>query len=167
MRQVGRVGGRGLRASVPVWPERTTGAPARRARPRPGGHGRDGGWRSLRARACVPAVSREQPVKALIGRVGRRGRVPSDHDAFDLVERDRVRRPVVQLRRPRRRVAGNLLRVLERTPVRQIRRDARRPDVWQHVDAGRPAAAARRLIIASTTRRVSDRPLRRPDRSTL
>ena len=30
-------------------------------------------------------------------------------------------------------------------------------NVWQHVDAGRPAAAARRLIIASTTRRVSDR----------
>ena len=40
-------------------------------------------------------------------------------------------------------------------------------NVWQHVDAGRPAAAARRLIIASTTRRVSDRPLRRRDRSTL
>ena len=41
-------------------------------------------------------------------------------------------------------------------------------NVCQHVDAGRPAAAARRLIIDSTTRRVSDRPLRqRPDRSTL
>ena len=39
-------------------------------------------------------------------------------------------------------------------------------NVWQQVDVGRPAAAARRLIIASTTRRVSDRPLRRPDRST-
>ena len=47
-----------------------------------------------------------------------RGRIPSDHDAFDLVERDRVRRPVVQLRRPGRRMAGNLLRVLKRPPVR-------------------------------------------------
>ena len=34
-------------------------------------------------------------------------------------------------------------------------------NVWQHVDAGTPAAAARRLIIDSTTRRVSDRPLSR------
>ena len=51
----------------------------------------------------------------------------SDHDAFDLVERDRVRRPVVELRRLRRRVAGNPLRVLERPPVGQVRRDARRP----------------------------------------
>ena len=54
------------------------------------------------------------------GRATRAGpvRLPSDHDAFDLVERDRVRRPVVQLRRPGRRMAGNLLGVLERTPVR-------------------------------------------------
>ena len=50
-----------------------------------------------------------------------------DHDAFDLVERDRVRRPVVELRRLRRRVPGDPLRVLERPPVRQVRRDARRP----------------------------------------
>ena len=60
----GWVGGRVLRASVPVWPESTTGAPARRARPRLGGHGRDGGWRSLRARACPggePAGRRQEP----------------------------------------------------------------------------------------------------------
>ena len=50
-------------------------------------------------------------------------RSPLNHDAFDLVERDRVRRPVVQLRRLRRRVAGDPLRVLERPAVRQIRRD--------------------------------------------
>ena len=37
-------------------------------------------------------------------------------------------RPVVQLRRPGRRVAGNLLRVLQRPTVRQIRRDARRTE---------------------------------------
>ena len=36
-----------------------------------------------------------------------------DHDAFDLVERDRVGRPVVQLRRLRRRLAGDPLGVLE------------------------------------------------------
>ena len=49
------------------------------------------------------------------------GRLPDvalDHDALDLVERDRVRRPVVQLRRLRRRVPGDPLRVLERPPVR-------------------------------------------------
>ena len=35
-------------------------------------------------------------------------------------------------------------------------------NVWQHVDAGSPAADARRLIIASTGRRTSGRPLSRP-----
>ena len=92
---------------------------------------------------------------------------PSDHDAFDLVERDRVRRPVVQLRRPGRRMAGNLLRVLERSPFDRYAVMPVARNVWQHVDASNPAPAARRLIIDSTTRRVSDRPLRRPDRSTL
>ena len=37
-----------------------------------------------------------------------------DHDAFDFVERDRVRRPVVELRRLRRRMPGDPLGVLER-----------------------------------------------------
>ena len=40
-------------------------------------------------------------------------------------------------------------------------------NVWQHVDAGSPAATTRRLIIASTTRRPSGRPLNPPARSTL
>ena len=41
-------------------------------------------------------------------------------------------------------------------------------NVWQHVEAGSPAAAARRLIIASTTRRVNGRPVSlSPARSTL
>ena len=63
---------------------------------------------------------------------------------------------------------GDLLGVLEGPPVRQIRRDPRRPDVWQQVEGGRPAAAARRLIMARTTRRVSGRPLSlSPARSTL
>ena len=35
-------------------------------------------------------------------------------------------------------------------------------NVWQHVVAGSPAATARRLIIASTARRPSGRPLRPP-----
>ena len=51
-----------------------------------------------------------------------------DHDALDLVDRDRVRRPVVELRRLRRRVARDLLRVLQGSSVRQIRRDPRRPE---------------------------------------
>ena len=41
----------------------------------------------------------------------------SDHDAFDLVDGHRVRRPVVELRRLRRRVPGDLLSVLEGPPV--------------------------------------------------
>lgn len=40
-------------------------------------------------------------------------------------------------------------------------------NVWQHVDAGSPAAGARRLIIVSTGRGRSSRPLSRPARSTL
>ena len=42
--------------------------------------------------------------------------------------------PVVELCRLRRRVPGDLLRALERPPVRQIRRDPRRPE---RVAAGR------------------------------
>ena len=41
----------------------------------------------------------------------------SDHDTLDLVDRHRVRRPVVELRRLRRRVPGDLLSVLEGPPV--------------------------------------------------
>ena len=40
-----------------------------------------------------------------------------DHDALDLVDGDRVRRPVVELRRLRRGVPGDPLRVLERPPI--------------------------------------------------
>ena len=41
-------------------------------------------------------------------------------------------------------------------------------NVWQQVEGGRPAAAARRLIMASTTRRESGRPVSlSPARSTL
>ena len=77
-----------------------------------------------------PTPARSRTSAPRDGRATQAGRVrlSSDHDAFDLVERDRVRRPVVQLRRPGRRVAGNLLGVLERPPVRQIRRDTRRPE---------------------------------------
>ena len=75
--------------------------------------------------------------------------------------------PVVELRRLRRRVPRDLLRVLERPPVRQVRRDPVARNVWQHVEGGRrtdpagpergrgPAAETRRLIIASTSRRSS------------
>ena len=57
-----------------------------------------------------------------------------DHNTLDLVDGDRVRRPVVELRRLGRRVPGDLLGVLEGPPVRQIRRDPRRPE---RVAAGR------------------------------
>ena len=41
-------------------------------------------------------------------------------------------------------------------------------NVWQHIDGGSPAAAARRLIIASATRRSSVRPVsHRPAGSTV
>ena len=36
-------------------------------------------------------------------------------------------------------------------------------NVWQHVEGGSPAAAARRLIIARTTRRSSARPVKGTD----
>ena len=64
-----------------------------------------------------------------------------DHDALDLVDGDRVRRPVVELRRLRGGVPGDLLRVFERPPVRQIRRDPRRPE---RVAAGRGREIRRR-----------------------
>ena len=40
----------------------------------------------------------------------------SDHDAFDFIDRDGVCRAVVELRRLRRRVPGDLLGVLEGSP---------------------------------------------------
>ena len=91
-----------------------------------------------------------------------------DHDALDLVDGDRVRRPVVELRRLRGGVPGDRLRVFERPPIRQIRRDPRRPE---RVAAGRGREIHRRrprLIIARTRRRESARPVsRRPAGSTL
>ena len=56
---------------------------------------------------------------------------------------------------------SDLLGVLEGAPVREIRRDPLARNVWQHVDGGNPAAAARRFIIARTTRRCSARPVNR------
>ena len=92
-----------------------------------------------------------------------------DHDALDLVDGDRVCRPFVELRRLRGGVPGDLLRVFERpphstdTPVIPVARN-----VWQQVEGGISAAAARRLIIARTRRRESARPVsRRPAGSTL
>ena len=60
------------------------------------------------------------------------------------------------LRGLRRRMPRDLLRVLERPAVRQVRRDPRRPErVAAASSAGSPAAAARRLI--HLTRRVAAR----------
>ena len=69
----------------------------------------------------------DRPETAERPRSRRPRRRPLDHDALDLVDGYRVRRPVVELRRLRRRVPGDPLRVLERPPVRQVRRDPRRP----------------------------------------
>ena len=44
------------------------------------------------------------------------------------VHPERIDRPVVELRRLRRRVPSDLLRVLQRPSVRQVRRDPRRPE---------------------------------------
>ena len=46
-----------------------------------------------------------------------------DHDAFDFVERDRVRRPVVELRRLRRRMPGDPLGVLRASRRAAVRRN--------------------------------------------
>ena len=70
----------------------------------------------------------DRPETAELPRSRRPRRRPLDHDALNLVDGDCVRRPVVELRRLRRRVPGDLLRVLERPSVRQIRRDPRRPE---------------------------------------
>ena len=106
-------------------------------------------------------------LQGVLLRAGRSARLALDHDALDLVERDRVRRPVVELRRLRRRVPRDPLGVLERPPVGQVAVIPVARNVWQHVVAGSPAATARRLIIASTARRPNGRPLSRPARSTL
>ncbi len=92
------------------------------------------------ARLCevYSAAARPARLEGLGRPVVRR---PSDHDAFDLVDRNGVRRPIVELRRLRRRVTGDLLRVLERPPVRQTRRDPRRPE---GVAAGRGRQIRRR-----------------------
>ena len=95
--------------------------------------------------------------------------LPSDHDALDFVARDRVRRPVVELRRLRAtRAPRSAARARAPPPVRQVRRDAGRPKrvaARSSPDAPPPLHAA--LIIASTARRPSGRPLSRPAWPTL
>ena len=91
-------------------------------------------------------------------------RLPSDHDAFDLVERDRVRRPVVQLRRPGRRMAGR-----QSVGAARRRRQTRgRRTALDSSPAPRAASATDRS--GSPTGRRSEttapsrpRPRRRPD----
>ena len=79
----------------------------------------------FRPRSSLSVVERHPPGRLRPGVAGVRA---LDDDALDLVDGDRVRRPVVELRRLRRRVPGDPLRVLERPSVRQVRRDPRRPE---------------------------------------
>ncbi len=52
----------------------------------------------------------------------------SEPNALDLSTRDRLRRPVVELRRLRARVTGNLGRRLDASATGHVRRDPRRPE---------------------------------------
>ena len=83
----------------------------------------------------------------------------SDHDAFDLADRHGVRRPVVELRRLRGPVPSDLLRVLERPPVREVRRDPRRPERVAARRGGQPRRRRRRPPL---DHRQDDAPLQRP-----
>ena len=129
------------RAHRPGWARR-----ALDARPRPPSPQGSRGDDARPDRASAPHETRRgglgiwQRVRpdAPHGRPAGRGAWPYghrlDHDALDLVDGDRVRRPVVELRRLRGGVPGDLLRVFERPSIRQIRRDPRRPE---RVAAGR------------------------------
>ena len=90
-------------------------SPPRRAAVRPAAQPVTG--RSLRRRASSAASCSQTARPPALHRTRRSGLL-LDHDAFDLVEQDSVRRPVVELGRLRRRVAGDPLRVLECPPVR-------------------------------------------------
>ncbi len=62
----------------------------------------------------------------------------------------------------------DLLGVLEVPPFERYAVIPVARNVWQHVEAGSPAATDRRLIMANTTRCVNGRPLSlSPTRSTL
>ena len=65
--------------------------------------------------------------------------------------------PVVELRRLPGCVPGDPAARARGTPWRSWSPTPR--NVWQHVEGGRPAAAARHLIMARTTRHVNARPV--------
>ena len=154
------------------WDMRRPPAPVgRRALP-----GQPGVPGSIRSRSCPAGVV--TPCKVGSPRRGaqpdlrvrwKSARHASDYDTLDLVDGHRIRRPVVELSRLRRRVPGDLLSVFKGPPP--FDRYAVIPvarNVWQHVEGGSLAAVARRLIIARTTRRCSARPVsQRPAGSTL
>ena len=85
--------------------------------------------RQRRRRPCAHA----RDLRGERGRASRRAGTPipwrsSRWAAPDLVDAHGVRRPVVEFRRLRRRVSRNLLRMLEGSSVRQVRRDSGRPE---------------------------------------
>ena len=110
-------------------PTRVGAARHRRAAehpPAPRGHEAKTPDRIERPRHTTPDVADSAAGSASVptrrhGRPAGRGAWPDghrlDHDALDLVDGDRVRRPVVELRRLRGGVPGDPLRVFERPPV--------------------------------------------------
>jgi hypothetical protein len=69
-----------------------------------------------------------------------------NRDPLDLVERNLVPPPVVKLRRTRRRMIGDVLRVFERAAVLQICRYPVARNVCAPIFVLIPAAFARRCI---------------------
>ena len=88
------------------------------------------------------------------------GKLPSNHDAVDLVDGDGCplcgRRALSSsaTRAPR---SAARARGCPRSTKYAVMPVARK--VWQQVEGGSPAAAARRLIMARTTRRCNARPV--------
>ena len=85
-------------------------------------------------------------------------------DPLDLIERDFIRRAVVELRRARAFMRGDGLRALDCAAIKEIRRDARRPEGMavrrraqlrvtaaplnhpEHIDPAHPASAEAALF---------------------
>ena len=97
------------------------------------------------------------------------GDLYSDHDAFDLVDGNTFRATGITAYLSNGGTIEHAQQIAGHASPKTTKLYDRTSDaVWQQVDGGSPAAAARRLIMASTTRLVSARPVSLwPARSTL